>query len=252
MLGLHVHAVDIVEAAVPRLGDHRQRPHGPPVVPGRRRPVLRRVANGRVAHDADRVGVRQQHRPVEQARLLDPGQARHLRRCRSARSARRSTGRLAPSPCRGAGSRSRPCGTSVALDQRHVADLDACHVGDGVERPRGSEVERDAQVAGARLRGGTRERPGTRGARSWFACVEATSRDRPHVLEGRRAPRPRGLLSLPRRGRGRAHLHDRGPLRGDGGGPGPRRSRTRGASRACSTSCSPRTRTTATACRSAA
>ena len=85
--------------------------------------------------------------------------ARSARRCRSVVAAPAKTGSAQVSPS---------CGTitvtpgahraladderAVAVDERHVADADAGHVGDGVQRSRGPLPDRDAEVPGAASR----------------------------------------------------------------------------------------------------
>jgi hypothetical protein len=75
--GLHVEAVDVVQLAVPGLGDDRRRP---PVAGSVRVAVLHAPGDRRLVHRADAVRVREHHRAVEHPGLLDPGAARHLAR----------------------------------------------------------------------------------------------------------------------------------------------------------------------------
>ena len=148
VLGLHVHAVDVVQVAVPGLGHDRQRPDGP----ARRsfgRPAARRVGDDRVAHDAHRVRVGDGDRAPRRARIPRPSGSPSSRRCRSARSSRRSraAGRRRPA----AGQDGGHAGAhDVAFDERRVADLDAGHVGDRVLPAGRAEGEGDAEVARAR------------------------------------------------------------------------------------------------------
>src|SRR5262249_42741744 len=95
-----------------------------------------------------------QHRRAEDARLADPGGARHL----AVAVERRPAGGADPvgaattswqqrgdaGPHRSGADAQWP----VALDQRDVPDLEAVDVGDRIVRPRPS-VEGDAVVAGA-------------------------------------------------------------------------------------------------------
>ena len=97
MLGLHVHAVDVVQVAVPGLGHDGQRPDASSRLPSGGQ---RRAAYGMsgVPHDAHGVGVGDGDGPSTQARLLEPGQARHLAVAVQREGARRSTGCFAASP----------------------------------------------------------------------------------------------------------------------------------------------------------
>ena len=72
VVGGDVRAVDVVEHAVPRLGDDGQRP---PVVAGA---LCRLDPHERVANDADRMGIGQRDRGGEQTGLFDPVTSRHL------------------------------------------------------------------------------------------------------------------------------------------------------------------------------
>ena len=146
--GLHVETVDVVQLAVPGLGDDRGRP---PVARGVRVAVLHAPGDRRLVHGADAVRVGEHHRPLEQAALLDPGAAGHLARAvqHEAAGERGRRDRVAPArQDRGhAGAHLAP--VREILDQRALADRHAGDVGDGIERP-GRAVEGDAEVACAR------------------------------------------------------------------------------------------------------
>jgi len=155
MVGLHVHAVDVVQVPVPGFGHHRQRPQ---LLVALRTPAARGVGDDGVAHDAYAVGVGDHHRALEQAGLFQPRGARHLPVAVQREPAAEAlvARRLAVATRQ---DRRHARADGVALDERHVADLDARHVGDGVPAARRAEVEWDAEVPGARLGGrrGTRE-----------------------------------------------------------------------------------------------
>ena len=153
-------AVDVVEAAVPRLGDDGQRP----LVMAQA--VLAHVPlDHRVAHHAYRVRIGDRHRAPQKPRLLDPGRPRHLPVAvhREPRG-EHGVGRVpAAGEDRGDARADGPLPhhePAAARHQRAMPDLDAGDVGDGVEGA-GGAFERDADVAGAlaTLRGGGR-RPG--------------------------------------------------------------------------------------------
>ena len=72
MFRLHVKSVDVVQRAVPRLGDDRQRPRL------EESQMLGGPLDRRVAHDADAMRIGDEYRTLEKARFLDPGRAGHL------------------------------------------------------------------------------------------------------------------------------------------------------------------------------
>ncbi len=146
MRRLHVEAVDVVEAAVPGLGDDRRRP---PVAGRVRVAVLHPPGDRRLVHGADAVRVGEHHRALEHPGLLDPGAPGHLARAvqHEAAGERRRRDRRAPArqDCRHAGAHLAAVGE--VLDQRDLADRHAGHVGDRVEGA-GTSFERHAEVAG--------------------------------------------------------------------------------------------------------
>ena len=75
VLGLDVETVDVVEPAVPGLGDDGQRP---PVAAGIGLAVGDAPLDDGVAHDADAVGVGDHHGAFEEAGFFDPGGAGHF------------------------------------------------------------------------------------------------------------------------------------------------------------------------------
>ena len=170
----HGETVDVVEHAVPRLGDHRQSPRL-----RLQSAVLQRPLERGVAHRADAVSIRDEDRPFKKAAFLDPRRAGHLpvaiqrEPSRHDWIARRFSTRQDRRDARAHGSLAdlqRP----LTLDERREADFDAGHVGDRVQRPR-CAFERDAEVARSglgRLRG--RER----------GHEQREQRRRGHALEG--------------------------------------------------------------------
>ena len=139
VVGGHVEAVDVVEVAVPRLGDHGQRPR---LDAGRQLLDLDRDQG--VAHDPHAVGVRDGDRRVQQADLLEPRQPGHL--AVAVEPVVRRVDRVAPHvplvrhDDRHAGAH------SVALEHRGVADADAGHVGDRIVRARLERADPDAEA----------------------------------------------------------------------------------------------------------
>ena len=148
MFGFDVKTVDVVEVAVPGLGDHRQRP---PVAGGVRLALTNTPGDRRLVDRTDAVGVGDHDRALELAGLLDPGGAGHL-----AVAIERKPGtedrpleavlaawqhRRHPGPHRAA--------VGQVLDQGCVTDRDAGDVGNRVQRPRAA-VEGDAEIPGAR------------------------------------------------------------------------------------------------------
>ena len=165
VLGLDVKPVDVVQPAIPGFGDHRQRP----IVAGRVRGGVRHAPlNHRVAHHAHAVSVGDHHRAFEKSGFLDPCGAGHL-----AVAVLREPGgeyRIGKR-VRAAGQHGRHAGAHRTLadlqfarsgDQRRVADRDAGHVRDGIERS-GGAVEGHSQIPCAGLFSG-RGRRRTRAA----------------------------------------------------------------------------------------
>ena len=139
VLRLHVKSVDVVQEPVPRLGDDRQRP---PVARCVGATLLHAPGDRRVAHDADAVRVGQEDRPFEEARLLDPGRARHLAVAVLREPAGEDGVVVGALAARQHDRHARAHRTlsdlelAVARDQRGVPDLDARDVGDRVVRAR--------------------------------------------------------------------------------------------------------------------
>ena len=116
----------------------------------------------RIAHDSHTVGVGDHHRAFEKSRLFDPRGAGHLAIAVQRIPAREDRIVDALLAARQDG---RHSGAHRALpdhqlartrDQRREADFDTSDIGDGVERA-GCAVERDAEIAGARLGLGERK-----------------------------------------------------------------------------------------------
>ena len=156
VLGAHVLPADVVEPAVPGLGDGGEAEVAACLVLPERRAGVDLAAAECVAHDAQAVRVRQRDRRGEQAALADPletgevaaavervaaGEQRLHGDLALVRDDRRDAGAHRPLP-----HHQRP---GVALDERHAADGDAGHVGDRVQRSRRAEAELDAEVASA-------------------------------------------------------------------------------------------------------
>ncbi len=139
----NMEAVDVVELAVPRLGNDRQRP---PISGRIGFPLSDAPLNCSVAHDADAVRVGDQHGPFEKSGFIDPVRPCHFAVAIEAEHA----GEYGLIPARFAARENGgdPGANGVALDQRRIADCDAGHIGDRVERA-GRTVERYAQIARA-------------------------------------------------------------------------------------------------------
>ncbi len=147
--GLDVRAVDVVEVAVPGLGDDGEQPALGEVAVAGDGPV-----DDAAVHGADGVGVGQPDGQGERAGLVQPGGAGHLAVAVEAvpPGGDRDSGLVLaegvhdgdPGAHRPGAGGERP----VPFDDRVVADLDAGHVGDGVPAA-GFTVEGDAQAAGA-------------------------------------------------------------------------------------------------------
>ena len=75
VLCAHVKAVDVVQFAVPGLGDDRRRP---PVTGRVGRTSANPPGDHRVVHDADAVRVGEHDRPVDLAHFVQVGRARHF------------------------------------------------------------------------------------------------------------------------------------------------------------------------------
>ena len=178
--GLHVESVDVVQLAVPGLGHDRRRP---PVAGCVRIAVLHAPGDRRLVHGADAVGVREHHRPFEQAGLLDPGAPGHLARAVQHEAAGKGGRRDGVAPARQDG---RDAGAHLAtirkvLDQRDLPDGDAGNVGDRIERS-GLALERNAEVT--RPRSGQGGRCGQRRGKRQDATERAESSDQ--MLQPRR------------------------------------------------------------------
>jgi hypothetical protein len=146
----HVEAVDVVQRPVVRLRDHRQPPR---LEPG----AAHLPPEHRVPHDAHAVRVRDRDRPLEDARLLQPGRPGHLA-VAVEREPGAEHGVRAPLPAREHGGHAgahRPAADhqpAAPADERRVPHLDAGHVGDRVERAgRAPDQRADAELARPRL-----------------------------------------------------------------------------------------------------
>ena len=167
VLGVDVEAVDVVEGAVVRLADDRERPD---VVP---HPVGPRGGLDQgVAHHPDAVGVRDPDRPAKHPGLPDPLEPGEL--AIAVEPMRPGEDRLVPDVAvvrhdRGdAGpdrSRAR-LQRAVARDQGRVADADAADIGDGIERSRLHATDADAELTSAHRR----SLAGADRAPSWTPC----------------------------------------------------------------------------------
>ena len=137
------------KAAVVGFGDDRQPPR-------LQRVLLRDLPlDDRVAHDADAVRVGDRDRTFEQPALLDPGRAGHLAVAveREPRGEHRIGVGLAARMHDGHAGAHRALADdqlAAAGDQRGVADLDAGHVGDRIERP-GGAANRQLEITLSRL-----------------------------------------------------------------------------------------------------
>jgi hypothetical protein len=142
VLGLHVEPVDVVEGAVPGLGDDRQRPGLERLL------VFDRPGDCRVADDTDAVGIGDEDGAFHEAPFLDPGGPGHLAVAilREPAGEDRVVRFLAARQ-----DRRHPGPDGVALDERRVADLDTADVSDRVQRA-GRPVEVDAEIPRARAR----------------------------------------------------------------------------------------------------
>ena len=150
-LGFHVKAVDVVQPAIPCLGDHRQ---APPIAGLVSRAVRESPGDDRIARDADAVRVCDNDRSFEKPALLHPGRAGHLAISVQAEVAgvNRIVQRLmAARHDRGHAGAHRAFADfefSLAADQGGVADLHARDIGDRIELS-GCAVESNAEIARA-------------------------------------------------------------------------------------------------------
>ena len=209
VLRAHVLPGDVVQPAVPGLGDGGEAEVAAGPVLAERRAGVDLAAAERVAHDAEAVRVGQRDRRREQAALADPLEAGEVAAAveRVAAGEQRLHGDLAlvRDDRRDAGAH-RPLPhherAGVALDERDAADGDAGHVGDGVQRPGRAEAELDAEVAGAHQSSSARsarraERPPQR-ARRRRQRRRRDRGDRPGACRRRPRLRPRRRPSAPR------------------------------------------------------
>ena len=152
VFGMNVKSVDVVEPAVPGFGDNRQRP---PVAFHIRRAVFYFPGDDGVADDADAVRVGDHHGSVEEAGIVDPGGAGHFAVAVEGEPGGEDgvvTGLAAGMDGGDAGADGTFADYEFAAagDERGVADFDALDVCDRVVGA-GGAVERDAEIAGARL-----------------------------------------------------------------------------------------------------
>ena len=167
VLGVDVEAVDVVEGAVVRLADDRERPDvvSHPVGP------RGRLDQG-VPHDPDAVGVRDADRPAEHPRLADPLEAGQL--AIAVEPMRPGEDRLGPDVAVVRHDRGHPGPhrarawpqRAVARDQGRVPDPDAGHVGDAIEGSRLHATDANAKLARAHRAESTVQPIGP----SWTAC----------------------------------------------------------------------------------
>ena len=144
-----VTAVDVVQVAVPRLGDHRQQPGGTEHRDDAPRPIAPSRCGRRPRECVLVMSDRHRERPA----LLDPGGAGHLavavERVPPGGTGLPEAGVTAGHD-RGDAGAHRPLADhqwSVAVDERRHADRETGHVGDRVQRT-GRAGERDAEARG--------------------------------------------------------------------------------------------------------
>ena len=145
----HVKAVDVVERAIPRLGDDRERPV-------EFESLAHEPFDHGIADDADAVRVGDHHGPGKKARLLEPGGTGHLavavEREPSAKNGIAVRGAAREDGGDAGAHRTAPDDQlAIARDDRAVPDGDTGDVGDGVEGT-GRAVEGDAEIARAGAR----------------------------------------------------------------------------------------------------
>jgi len=145
MLGRDMESVDVVQAAVVRLGNDRERPEEGGI-------TLAIPGNDGIPHNPDTVRVGDQDRPFEEARVLDPRGAGHL--TVSIETEPGSEGRVtresSPRQDRGDTRPDRALPHNelpVTLDDRRMADLDSSHIGDRIVRP-GLTLQPNAERTG--------------------------------------------------------------------------------------------------------
>jgi hypothetical protein len=136
VLGLYVEAIDVVEPAVPRFGDYRERP---PVSSGIGLTVGDTPLNDGVAHHSDAVRIGDHHWTFEEAGLFHPRCASHLAVAVEGPPAGKN--RIA----HGIFAAWEDCGDTgadwafadlefaIAGNESGLTDGNATHVGDGVE-----------------------------------------------------------------------------------------------------------------------
>ena len=219
MFPAHMEAVDVVEEAVPGLGDQRQ-------APVRGGEVLLRPGDGGLVDRSHAVGVRDHHRPFEDAPVPEPGGAGHLAVAVQGEPGGEDPAAAPPAPGedRGDAGAHRALADperALAADDRAVADLDAGNIGDRVQRPRRA-VEGDAEVAGAGrgglLRGGGAGRNERSEQRERQGGGEGAVSHRDETSSGKRTGRLRRAAPVPL-GWGRRGARSQPPKR-DGGAPG--------------------------------
>jgi len=148
VIGRDVEAVDIIEEAVPRLADDRERPIG-----RAERQSPNRVTDDPVADHADRMGVRDPDRPGQEARLPDPLEAGQLavavQRVAAGKDRLGEDVAIVRDDHRHAGSHGSLADheRAVAPDDRGVADADPRHVRDGIDGTWPAAADDDAQIA---------------------------------------------------------------------------------------------------------
>ena len=139
VLAADVEPGDVVQEPVPGLGDHRERP-------GAKTEVRLGPGDRRLVDRADAVGVRDEHRPLQDPPVADPGRAGHL-----AVPVEGEPVGEHPDPAHPAARQHRgdPGPDRPLLPQdRGVSHLQPGNVGDGVQRA-GVALEGHSQVPGA-------------------------------------------------------------------------------------------------------
>ena len=139
VLAADVEAGDVVQESVPGLGDHRQRP-------GAKTEVRLGPGDRRLVDRADAVGVRDEHRPLQDPPVADPGGSGHLSVPVQGEPVGEHSG-LAHPPTRQHRGDPGPDRPLLPEDGR-VSHFQSGNVGDGVQRTRVA-LEGHPQIPGA-------------------------------------------------------------------------------------------------------
>ena len=129
---LNVKAIDVIEPTVPSLGNNRR---APPVAGLIGCALLNPPRNGRIARDADAVGIRNYDRPFEEAAILNPHCASHFAVAVEAKKAR--INRIIKRSVTARQNRRNPGAhrsfahfkLSFTANQRRITDFDARDIG---------------------------------------------------------------------------------------------------------------------------